>query len=183
MKKIAMILAPGFEESEAILPADLLRRAGVDLILAGLEGLSVTGSHDIVFEADMQLSDLPEDLDGIILPGGMPGAAHLAENEELISLVKRCHNDSLLVGAICAAPALVLEKSGILEGRRFTCYPGLEQKVHGAQFVEEPVVVDSNIITSRGVGTAGLFGLQIVEYLLGRKTAKELGKATLILEY
>jgi len=181
MKNIAMILAPGFEESEAVLPADLLRRAGVNLYLAGLEGLSVTGAHDITLEADMLLADLPDSLDGLVLPGGQPGSTILSESSEVLEWVKRMHNDSCLVAAICAAPAMVLGKSGILEGRQFTCFPGLETSVKGAHFVEEPVVQDSNIITSRGVGTAGLFGLKLVEYLVDKETAKKLGRATLLI--
>lgn len=181
MSKIAMILAPGFEEAEAVIPADLLRRAGVELILAGLEGISVEGSHGITLEADITFDELPEDLDGLILPGGMPGAANLAGNTELLSLIRRFHNDSLLIGAICAAPAKALSASGILEGRRFTCYPGLEGEVSKATFMEEPVVIDGNIITSRGVGTAGVFGLALVEYLVDKATALKLGKAALIL--
>lgn len=182
MKRIAMILAPGFEESEAILPADLLRRAGVELIIAGLEGLSVTGAHDITVEADVLLSDLSEEeLDGILLPGGQPGSTILSESNEVLEWVRRMHNDSCLVAAICAAPAMVLGKSGILEGRRFTCYPGMESSVKNALFLEDAVVQDSNIITSRGVGTAGLFALKLVEYLVDEETAKKLGRATLIL--
>lgn len=181
MKNIAMILAPGFEESEAVVTADLLRRAGVNLYLAGLEGVYVTGAHDITMEADMLLSDLPDSLDGLILPGGQPGSTILSENAEVLEWVKRLHNDSCLVAAICAAPAMVLGKSGILEGRQFTCFPGLEGSVKGAHFIEEPVVQDSNIITSRGLGTAGLFGLKLVEYLVDEETAKKLGRITLLL--
>lgn len=179
--KIAMILAEGFEEAEAVITADLLRRAGVDLILTGLDGGSVCGSHGITLEADRTLDELPDELDGVVLPGGMPGSAYLGESEELKKLVCQLHNDSSLVAAICAAPAKALAAFGILDGRKFTCYPGLEMEIPSGQFVEEPVVVDGNIITSRGVGTAGLFGLALVEYLVDRATAQKLGKATLLL--
>ncbi|MDC7219154.1 MAG: DJ-1/PfpI family protein [Spirochaetales bacterium] len=179
MKKIALLLADGFEEVEAITPADFLRRAGVEVILCGVYGPSVTGSHDITIEADLTLDELPDDLDGVVIPGGMPGAANIAESEEALKLIKRIHNDSELVGAICAAPAVVLGSAGILEGREFTCYPGFEKEVSGARFSEARVVRDSNLITSRGPGTAAEFSLALVEYLVSKEKAKELALATL----
>ncbi len=179
MKKVALLLADGFEEVEAITPADFLRRAGVEVILAGVNGLSVTGAHDITIEADMTLDELPDDLDGVVLPGGMPGAANIAESEEAVKLIKRVYNDSELVGAICAAPAVVLGGAGLLEGREFTCYPGFEAQVSGARHSEERVVRDSNLITSRGPGSAAEFALALVEYLAGKEKAKELKRVTL----
>ncbi|MBN2628099.1 MAG: DJ-1/PfpI family protein [Spirochaetales bacterium] len=179
MKRVALLLADGFEEVEAITPADFLRRAGVEVILTGVEGLSVTGGHDITVEADMTLDELPDSLDGVVIPGGMPGAANIAASSDAMKLIKRVYNDSELVGAICAAPAVVLGEAGLLEGREFTCYPGFESRVTGARHSEERVVKDSNIITSRGAGSAAEFALALVEYLVGREKAKELKKATL----
>lgn len=179
MKKVALLLADGFEEIEAITPADILRRAGVEVILTGVEGLSVTGSHHITVEADMTLEELPDGLDGIVIPGGMPGAANIAASADAMKLIRRIYNDSELVGAICAAPAVVLGESGLLEGREFTCYPGFETRVKGARHSEERVVRDSNLITSRGAGSAAEFALALVEYLAGKEKAKEIKKATL----
>ncbi len=179
MKRVALLLADGFEEVEAITPADFLRRAGVEVILTGVEGLSVTGGHDITVEADMTLDELPDSLDGVVIPGGMPGAANIAASSDAMKLIKRVYNDSELVGAICAAPAVVLGEAGLLEGREFTCYPGFESRVTGARHSEERVVKDSNIITSQGAGSAAEFALALVEYLVGREKAKELKKATL----
>ncbi|MDC7222695.1 MAG: DJ-1/PfpI family protein [Spirochaetales bacterium] len=179
MKKIALLLADGFEEIEAITPADILRRAGVEVLLTGVEGLSVTGAHNMVLEADLTVDELPHDLDGIVLPGGMPGAANIAASEEAVKVIKRIYNDSELVGAICAAPAVVLGGAGLLEGREFTCYPGFEAQVTGAKFSEERVVRDSNLITSRGPGTAAEFSLALVEYLVGKEKARELKRRTL----
>ncbi|MDA3851424.1 MAG: DJ-1/PfpI family protein [Spirochaetaceae bacterium] len=179
MKKVAIILAHGFEEGEAVIPADLMNRAGISILMTGLDGFLITGGHGITIEADYTLDELPHDLDGIFLPGGMPGSKNLADSDELISLIKQMHNDSKMVAAICAAPAVVLSKTGILDGRRFTCYPGFEKEVSGALFVEESVVSDGNIITSRAIGTAGLLGLKIIEYLVDKPTASKIAKATL----
>jgi protein deglycase len=180
MRKVALLLADGFEEIEAITPANYLRRAGVDVYLTGVEGLSVTGAHNITFEADVTIEELPHDLDGVVIPGGMPGAANIAASKEALKLIKRIYNDSELVGAICAAPAIVLGAAGLLEGREFTCYPGFETQVKGARFSEESVVRDSNIITSRGPGTAAEFSLALVEYLVGKEKVKDLRQALLL---
>lgn len=178
---IAMIFAEGFEESEAIVPADLLRRAGIDLLLCGLESPVVTGAHGISVEMDCTFHELPQDLKGIILPGGMPGATNLAASHELSSLIQQLHNDSELVAAICASPAVVLLPTGILEGRRFTSYPGMTPENSHGQYMEERVVVDGNIITSRGIGTSAEFGFALVEYLAGKQKAQSLIKGGLFI--
>jgi 4-methyl-5(b-hydroxyethyl)-thiazole monophosphate biosynthesis len=181
MKKVALLLAEGFEEVEALTPADLLRRAGIEVIITGVEGYTVRGGHDITVEADMTLDELPDHLDGVILPGGMPGASNLAASQAAMKLIKRVYNDSELVGAICAAPAVVLGELGVLEGREFTCYPGFESRVTGAKYSKERVVRDSNIITACGVGAAADFGLALIEYLEGKEKAKEIKEKALIL--
>lgn len=179
MKKVAVLLADGFEEVEAITSVDYLRRAGIEVILTSIAELKVTGSHDIVILADTTLAALRDDLDGIILPGGMPGAANLAQSKTLIAFIDKMNRNNKLLAAICAAPALVLGKSGLLKGRKFTCYPGFEKEVTGANFSTESVVLDGNILTSRGPGTAAEFTIAIIEYLLGIDAAKTVKNSTL----
>jgi len=179
MKKVAVLLADGFEEVEVITAVDFLRRAGIEVILTSISELKVTGSHDIVILADTTFAALRDDLDGIILPGGMPGAANLAQSKALIAFIRKMNKSNKLLAAICAAPALVLGKSGLLEGRKFTCYPGFENEVTGANFTTESVVLDGNILTSRGPGTAAEFAIAIIDYLLGIDAAEAVKKSTL----
>ena len=179
MKKVALLLADGFEEVEVVTPVDFLRRAGIQVVISSISGEMVTGSHNIVMKADMTIDGLPADLDGIILPGGMPGAANLAQSETVTELLQKMNNNNKLIAAICAAPALVLDGSGLLEGRSFTCYPGFEKEVTGADFCTERVVQDGNIITSRGPGTAAEFSIALIEYLLGSEAAKAVKEGTL----
>lgn len=179
MKKVAVLLADGFEEVEVITPVDFLRRAGIEVILASIGELNVTGCHDVVIQADTTLNALSDDLDGIILPGGMPGAANLAQSEALIALIRQMNKSHKLLAAICAAPALVLGEARLLEGRKFTCYPGFENAISGAHFSTESVVLDGNILTSRGPGTAAEFAIAIIEYLLGIDAANAVKKSTL----
>lgn len=179
MKKVAVLLADGFEEVEAITAVDFLRRAGIEVILTSIAELKVTGSHDVVILADTTLDALSDDLDGIILPGGMPGGSNLAQSKALIALIGKMNKSNKLLAAICAAPALVLGKSGLLEGRKFTCYPGFENEISGANFSTESVVLDGNILTSRGPGTAAEFAIAIIEYLLGIDAANTVKKSTL----
>ncbi|MFT6984360.1 MAG: 4-methyl-5(b-hydroxyethyl)-thiazole monophosphate biosynthesis [Psychromonas sp.] len=179
MKKVAILLADGFEEVEVITPADFLRRAGIQVILTSIGGLNVIGGHDIEITADITLDALDDDLDGIILPGGMPGASNLAQSKALIKLVRKIDNNNKLVAAICAAPAVVLGKAGLLEGRKFTCYPGFENAITGADFSTDRVVQDGNMITSRGPGTAAEFSIALIEYLLDKETATAVKEATL----
>lgn len=180
MKKVAILLADGFEEVEVITPADFLRRAGIQVILTSIGGLTVTGCHNIELSADITLDALvAADLDGIILPGGLPGAANLAQSEVLIELICNMNKNNKLLAAICAAPALVFGTAGLLVGRNFTCYPGFENEITGANFSTENVVQDANMITSRGPGTAAEFSIAVIEYLLGKEAAMTVKKATL----
>ena len=179
MKKVALLLADGFEEVEVVTPADFLRRAGIQVVISSVGGELVTGSNNIVIKADSTIDALPADLDGIILPGGMPGATNLAQSEVVTKLLNKMNNDNKLVAAICAAPALVLGGAGLLEGRKFTCYPGFEKEVTAADFSTERVVQDGNIITSRGPGTAAEFSIAVIEYLLGSDAANSVKEGTL----
>ena len=178
MARIAICLADGCEEIEALTVVDLLRRAGITIDLLGISGIpQVTGSHGIVIGVDMLIEKADfHSYDGIVLPGGMPGTTHLKEHKEVCKQVKAFYQEGKLVSAICAAPT-VLGHCGILEGKKACCYPGCEDGLTGATVSTEPVVRDGNIITSRGMGTAIAFGLELVSYLLDADTAKKLASA------
>ena len=180
MARTAMILAPGFEEVEALTAVDLLRRAGLECRMLSLDGSqTVTGSHGITVRADGGFpdSDLGA-LDGLILPGGMPGTTHLAGSEALLKALRGFSSDGKLTAAICAAPT-VLAKAGLLEGKRACCYPSREEELRqaGALVDRAPAIRDGTIVTSRGMGTAVDFGLFLVEYFLGSEKAQALAEA------
>ena len=178
MSHIITVLAPGFEETEAITFIDLLRRAGITVTMLGLESRDVTDSHNITIVTDKLLADFKEAFDGIVLPGGMPGAKNLANSARLLDLIRETHKQGGLCAAICAAP-IVLGKAGILAGHKATCFPGFEKELVGAQFIEEAVVRDRNIITSRGVGTAIPFALALISFLVNSYVAGKVGAAIL----
>jgi 4-methyl-5(b-hydroxyethyl)-thiazole monophosphate biosynthesis len=177
---LALLLAEGFEEVEAITTADFLIRAGIDVKLAGVGGSLIKGAHGITVKADVEIDALPEELDGVILPGGMPGSKNLAKSEKVISLVKRLNKEKKPICAICAAPAVVLLRTGILGGKKVTSYPGYEDKFTESQYLEKSVVADGNIITSRGAGTAPYFAFKIIEVLKGEEAASKVQQAVLL---
>ena len=184
-KKVLVLLAEGFEEVEAITPIDYLRRAGIEVqvvSIAGDRSLQVRASHGLAVQAEARLQDVAQDTswDGVLLPGGMPGASHLAASETVGALVKALAGAGKLVAAICASPAVVLFPLGLLQGRRFTCFPGMETTVSGAQWVEDKVVQDGNIITSRGAGTAGVWATEIIAYLTDPDTAQKIAATVLL---
>lgn len=180
MKTVAVVLAPGFEETEAILPIDLFRRAGFKVLIAGLETGHVMGSRQICVVADLLLYELEETFDALILPGGMPGAENLSQSPVLVRLIAKTLERQALVGAICAAPAVVLGRHGFLEGKKFTCYPGMEAQVQGGVYSGQSVVKDGNLITSRGVGTAALFAFEVIQALESGHKAQEVFQKALI---
>lgn len=179
--KAIVVLAEGFEEIEAVTPVDILRRAGVDVALVGLDSLDVTGAHGIVVRADRLLGDTEDDEEkAIILPGGLPGAVNLAASEKLGRILQAQAHAGRIVAAICASPAYVLAPLGILDGRRATCYPGCEERFGPTTtLVEKSVVVDGNILTSRGPGTAFAFGIALARVLADYETADEVEQAML----
>lgn len=166
MKKVAVILASGFEEIEALTPVDVLRRANFDVEMIGLTDSQVRGSHGILVEADSLFTGDLSGFDLIVLPGGMPGSVNLRDHDGLIEELQKAVNRGGLVAAICAAP-IVLERAGLLEGRRYTCYPGKEADIASGQHLQDKVVVDGPIITSRGAGTSMDFALELVDRLDG----------------
>lgn len=183
MKKACILLAEGFEEVEAVTPIDYLRRAGIEVRVLGLGGRSISGSHGITIVADAVLGDLEaaQTYDAILVPGGMPGAAHLAESRDVTALITRHFAAGLIVAAICAAPAVVLHGAcGILAGKRFTGFPGTEGQVKGGVPVNQNVVVDGNLITSKGAGTAGEFAIAIIKALLDEEAAETIAKRVLL---
>lgn len=178
MSKIGIFMADGCEEIEGLTVVDIARRANIEIVMISITGKrEVTGAHNIVFAADALASEVNYgELDGIILPGGMPGTLNLGADATVNQVIKEFAAAGKLVGSICAAPS-VLGAAGILCGKQATCYPGFEEKLTGANVCEEEVAVDGNIITSRGMGTAIPFALAIVRYLVDESTAEQLGKS------
>lgn len=174
-KTVLVPLADGFEEIEAVTLIDLLRRAGIQVTTAGVQGAIAHGAHGIAVAADVTLDDvLEQKYDMLALPGGEPGATTLRDDAHVQALIKRFAAEQKPIGAICAAPK-ALAAAGLLDGRRATSYPGYldTEPAPGMTFIAQPVVIDGRIITSRGPGTAMDFGLAIVEQLLGPDARKK----------
>jgi 4-methyl-5(b-hydroxyethyl)-thiazole monophosphate biosynthesis len=181
MKTACVLLADGFEEVEAVTPIDYLRRAGVDVKTLGVTGKVIAGSHGIKIEADLGSEGFSRDFDCVVVPGGGGGADNIAASPQAVFLIKRHFGAGKLVAAICAAPAVVLHGAcGILQGRRFTCFPGLESKVTGASFSQDRVVVDGNLVTSRSAGSAGEFAFAVIRELVGAEAARDLAEKVLL---
>lgn len=175
--QLAIMMADGCEEIEGLTVVDLVRRAGITIDMISITGSdSFTGSHGIEVKADktIEIADL-NSYDGIILPGGMPGTRNLAAHTGVCDAVKTANAAGKLIAAICAAPS-VFGGLGLLEGKKATSYPGFEEEMPGCTYLTERVVVDGNIITSRGMGTAIEFGLAIIEYCMDKATADKLSK-------
>ena len=185
MARVSILLAPGFEEIEAITIIDVLRRAEVEVTTlsaggTGPGGLEVKGSHGIVVKADRALSaGSDEAWDMVILPGGMPGSTNLRDHEGVQALIKKQAQSGRKLGAICAAP-IALGAAGVLEGKKATSYPGFEKELRGAKVVADRVVRDGNVITSRGPGTAMEFALEVAADLKGRPVADKLRAGMLV---
>lgn len=181
MATAIIVFAEGFEETEAVATADVLRRAGVDLELVGLAADTVTGDHGITLTMDRTLQE-SEDVDAVILPGGLPGAQALGDSDKLADVLTAQRDAGKIVAAICASPGCVLARRGLLEGKRATGYPGFEDRFpESATYVKsEDVVVDGNLVTSRGPGTALKFGLKLAELLVGQPTAGKLADGMLV---
>ena len=164
---VYVFLAEGFEELEAIEPVDILLRGGVDVKTVGVTGKTVAGAHGIPFVADIEIKDAAfEGLEGIVLPGGMPGTTNLENSADVQKFIDYAYNNGLFTCAICAAPTVFGHK-GMLEGKKAICYPSLEPQLKGASVVDEQAVKDGNIITGKGPGAAKEFGFAILNALKG----------------
>ncbi|MCL1814637.1 MAG: DJ-1/PfpI family protein [Treponema sp.] len=187
-KKILAFLAGGFEEVEAVTPIDYLRRAGIEVTAAAIgTEKTVKGSRGIIITADTTIDELEKlgtfnsaSWDGVFVPGGMPGSSNLAACTRAGSFFKEMAAAGKITAAICAAPAVFLAPLGLLEGKKFTCYPGMEKQVSGGTWREDRVVADGNLITSRAAGTAAEFALALIEVLADKEAAKTLEKAVLL---
>ena len=171
---VYVLLGEGFEESEAIVPADLLRRSGVEVSLVGLTGDKVTSSHGITVVCDCTLREVDEDaLTMVMLPGGLGGVEAIGGNEAALGLIQRAFDRGAYIAAICAAPT-ILARLGMLDRRRAVCYPGMEDQMLSA-VVEKgrAVVTDGHIITGEAAGSAFDFGLKLVEALTDAETARQ----------
>lgn len=174
---VYLFLANGFEECEALVPLDILRRADIEVATVGIGSNTITGSHGISVNCDTVNKDLSfESLKGIILPGGLPGATNLEADKTVQAAIDYCVKNGLLVSAICAAPQILGHK-GLLYGKNAVCFPGFEKELAGANIVNEKVVVDTNFITAWGAGAAFEFGFKILEYLTNTQTAYNLQNA------
>ena len=178
---IYVFLANGFEEIEALTPVDVLLRAGLEVKTVAVgESKTVTGAHGISVAADIHESEYCDaNPEAIILPGGMPGTTNLEESAVVINAINQAMINGALVGAICAAPS-ILGIMGYLKHRNATCFPGFEQYLDGASVLDARVVVDGNIITSKGMGCASDFALSLVEYLADKEKADEVARAAFI---
>jgi 4-methyl-5(b-hydroxyethyl)-thiazole monophosphate biosynthesis len=187
-KKVILLLADGFEEVEALTPIDYLRRAGIEVTVVSISpNPAVKGAHGVQVMSDATFTEITslgqgnaKSWDGIVLPGGGGGAAAIAASAAASGLIKEMAAAGKLVAAICAAPAVVLAPLGLLEGRRFTCFPGMEEKVRGARWSDDKVVMDGTIITSRAAGTAGAWAAALVGKLVNEGEARKLSQSVLL---
>lgn len=171
---VYIFLANGFEECEALVPLDILRRANIEVKTVGIDSNTIVGSHGISVNCDTVNKDLSfENLKGIILPGGLPGATNLEADKTVQDAIDYCVSNNLLISAICAAPQILGHK-GILNGKNAICFPGFEQELKGANILNQKVVRDGNIITAWGAGAAFEFGFEILSYLSNEDTANDL---------
>ena len=180
MANVYVFTADGFEEIEGLTVVDLMRRAGAQVQMVSIsDGLAVKGSHGIEIKADTFFDDVDFDqADLLVLPGGMPGTLHLGEHEGLTGLLQDFAAKGKRVAAICAAPS-VLGGLGLVEGKRGVGYTGFEDKLTGAQVEMEEVVTDGCITTSRGLGTAIPFALELISLLFGPEKAEEIKKSVI----
>ena len=184
MKKAAVFFADGFEDIEALSPVDYMRRAGLDVITVGVKGtpfnntMIVTSSHKVPMIMDMSLqefmaqygNELP---DCIVCPGGSVGATNLSECTQLLDYIEKCNDAGKLVTAICASPAVVFGKTNVLNGKNWTCYPGMETEANPdflSGYSNKVFITDGNLVTSRGPGASEQFAMELVRILAGQET-------------
>jgi 4-methyl-5(b-hydroxyethyl)-thiazole monophosphate biosynthesis len=166
--RIMVLLAEGFEEVEFVTIVDILRRAGVEVTVVGLEAGTVDGSHGIKVMPDALVDSVTaERFDGVVLPGGYPGFVNLGEDDRVLKLVREMSERGKYLTAICGAPS-VLSRAGVIEGKRVTIHPGVRDLLVTGSYVDQRVVIDGRVVTSQGPGTAMEFSLKLVELFAGR---------------
>ena len=166
-----VFLADGFEETEAIAALDVMRRAKLDVLTVGVTGEMVTSSHNVIVKADVAPDKVDFDnIEGVVLPGGVPGTPNLEKADCVINAVKYCYDNDKIVAAICAAPS-ILGHLGMLKGRNATCFPGFETELEGANYTAAHTETDGKVITAKGAGCAVEFGHAIVAAALSKETA------------
>ncbi|KJS17112.1 MAG: thiamine biosynthesis protein ThiJ [Peptococcaceae bacterium BRH_c4b] len=180
MAKVCVHLATGFEELEAITMLDVLRRADIAVLMVSMtKEMNVTSVHGLTVLADILFEDVDyENVDMIVLPGGMPGSTNLAAHEGLKQRISQFANQGKYLAAICAAP-IVYGQMGLLKGKAAICYPGFEKNLDGAEIATERVVQTQNFITSKGPGTSLEFSFKLVEILKDKDTAEKIRTAML----
>lgn len=177
MTRVLIPVADGTEEMEAVIVADTLRRAKWEVVIAGLKEGPITASRGVRIIPDSTMDRvLPGAFDAIVIPGGGAGVANLAKDERVLNAVRTLHQAGKLVAAVCAGP-LLLQAAGILDGRRATCHPAVAERLTRATRLDDAVVEDGNVITSRGPGTSIRFALKIIERVDGAATAAEVARA------
>ncbi len=183
MKTACVFLANGFEDVEAVTPIDYLRRAGVHVAVVALEGTEAVSSHSLTIRCDCSLGDILDSPlpDMVVLPGGMKGSELLSSASELRTLVRKMMDERRFVAAICAAPAVVLGSWGLLDGRKWTGYPGVGATLT-PRLGKERVVVDGHLVTSRAAGCAEEFSLELVKLLCGPEAMRKLADSILARE-
>lgn len=180
MKSSVVFLADGFEEIEALTTVDVLRRADIKCDTCSLKEKTVRGSHGIIVVADKCFTDVNIDsYDAIILPGGMPGAKNLKEDMRVIEAIKKFYGEDKIIAALCAAP-IVLAEAGIIENKKVTSFPSFKDQLGSCSYLEDIVVEQENIITSRGPATAIYFALKLAERLGKEEAAKDLKDSMLL---
>lgn len=179
--KVVVFFATGYEEVEALSVVDVLRRGGIEVVMAGIDGETITSARQITVKMDQKAEAINYDEVGmIVLPGGLPGVDNLFASEFVKSKVLEFKASNKWIAAICAAPS-VLGKFGVLEGERATCYPNFEQFLYGATYVEDRTVVSHKIITGKGAGASFEFALKLLEVIAGEEKAEQIKKGMLIL--
>jgi len=179
MKKVYVFLAYGFEDIEALIPVDVLRRGGVEVVTVSTveDSQIATSAHGVQVVADAMIDECTfDDADLLLLPGGMPGASNLYECNAVRQAVLNQHRQQKRIAAICAAPAVVLAQTGVLDGRRATCYPGFEQLLTKAEYTADLVTVDGHVTTAEGPAAALPFAYELLSQLVDAETSRQVAE-------
>ncbi len=179
MKKVYVFLADGFEDIEALIPVDVLRRGGVEVVTVSTveDSQIATSAHGVQVVADAMIDECTfDDADLLLLPGGMPGASNLYECDAVRQALLNQHRQQKRIAAICAAPAVVLAQTGVLDGRRATCYPGFEQLLTKAEYTADLVTVDGHVTTAEGPAAALPFAYELLSQLVDTETSRQVAE-------